>query len=254
MWYGRPGADTRESLGDRSGTIACVEHIKLDEQPAELHWIRPPRQRRTHESLERLLDVAENLLRDKHFDDIHVREIALRAGTSVAAFYRRFTDKDALLHALHERRCEEAFATADDALSATRWRGATIEEILSAIFPFMIEVVHSSESLDRVIYQRAMSDERMRERSMKLNRHVVSGISVLLLDRESEIRHPDPKTAVSFALIQAAALLIHYYTAGIRDIGPAPMSDSQIARELTTSCLAYLGIPISNSSTEGDQP
>ncbi|MFP6654819.1 MAG: helix-turn-helix domain-containing protein, partial [Myxococcota bacterium] len=60
----------------------------------ELHWIRPPRQARTHQSLERLLDVAERLLRDKPFDELHVRELALRAETSVAAFYRRFKDKD----------------------------------------------------------------------------------------------------------------------------------------------------------------
>lgn len=223
------------------------------ERPKVLHWIRPPRQARTHQSLERLLDVAEFLLRDKDFDDIHVREIALRADTSVAAFYRRFPDKDALLHALHERRCEEAFATADDALSPLRWQGATIAEILCAIFPFMIGVVHSNESLDRAIYQRAMFDEQMRERSMKLNRYVIAGISDLLVERVDEIHHPDPRTAVSFALIQATALLTHHYTAGIRDIGSTPMSDARIARELTTSCLAYLGISNPYSSTQGDQ-
>lgn len=222
-------------------------------QAKELHWIRPPRQLRTHQSLERLLDVAELLLRDKDFDDIHVREITLRADTSVAAFYRRFTDKDALLHALHERRCEEAFATTDDALSKVRWHGATIAEILCAIFPFMIDVVHSNEGLDRAIYQRAMTDELMRERSMKLNRYVVAAISDLLVERTDEIHHPDPKMAISFALIQATALLVHYYTAGIRDIGSAPMSDTEVARELTTSCLAYLGIPNLYSSIEGDR-
>jgi hypothetical protein len=31
------------------------------------------------------------------------------------------------------------------------------------------------------------------------------------------------------------------------------MSDAQIARELTTSCLAYLGIPNSQSSIQGDR-
>ena len=222
--------------------------------PTDLHWIRPPRQARTHQSLERLLDVAEVLLRDKDFDDIHVREIALRADTSVAAFYRRFTDKDALLHALHERRCEEAFATADYALSPVRWQGATIAEILSVIFPFMIDAVHSSESLDRAIYQRAMTDELMRERAMKLNRYVIAGISELLIDRADEIQHPDPRTAISFALIQATALLIHYYTAGIRDVGSAPMSDREVARELTTSCLAYLGISNPTSFIQGDRP
>lgn len=224
-------------------------------QPKDLHWIRLPRQARTHQSLERLLDVAELMIRDKNFDDVHVREIALRADTSVAAFYRRFPDKDALLHALHERRCEEAFATTDDALSPTRWQGATIEEILCTIFPFMIEVLRSNESLDRAIYQRAMTDELMRERSMKLNRYVIAGISELLIERGEEIHHPDPQAAVSFALIQATALIIHYYTAGIRDIGSAPMSDGQIARALTTSCLAYLGIPNLHSSiSEGDRP
>lgn len=223
------------------------------EATRDLHWIRPPRQRRTHQSLERLLDVAERLLRDKNFDDIHVREIAVRADTSVAAFYRRFTDKDALLHALHERRCEEAFATADDALSSARWQGATIAEILCTIFPFMIDVVHSNESLDRAIYQRAMTDEPMRERAMKLNRHVIAGISNLLIERSDEIHHPDPRTAVSFALAQATALLIHGYTAGFRDFGSAPMSDARIAQELTTSCLAYLGVSDPFSSIQGDR-
>lgn len=223
------------------------------EQPRDLHWIRAPRQARTHQSLERLLDVAERLLHDKNFDDIHVREIALRADTSVASFYRRFTDKDALLHALHERHCEEALATADDALSPARWHDATIAEILCAIFPFMINAVHSNESLSRAIYQRAMTDELMRERSMKLNRYVIAGISELMIERIDEIRHPDPRTAISFALVQATALLIHYYTAGIRDVGSAPLSDAKVAQELTTSCLAYLGIANSQSLIEGDR-
>ena len=62
-----------------------------------LHWVILPRQTRTQESYERLLDAAEALLQDKRFEDVHVAEVARRAGTSVAAFYRRFTDKDALL-------------------------------------------------------------------------------------------------------------------------------------------------------------
>lgn len=217
----------------------------MTHRPTELHWIETPRQARTHQSLERMLDVAEILLHDKAFDDIHVRELALRADTSVAAFYRRFKDKDGLLHALHERRCEEAFATADDALSPERWEGASIAEILLTIFPFLIEVMRPNESLYRAIYQRAISDELMRERSIKLDRYVMSGLFELIIARKNEIHHSNPEAAVSFALTQAAALLIQQYTVGIRDMGPVPMSDAMIARELATSCLAYLGAPSS---------
>jgi AcrR family transcriptional regulator len=231
-----------------------IARLMVQQQPKDLRWIRPPRQARTHRSLERLLDVAESLLRDKDFDDIHVRDIADRADASVAAFYRRFKDKDALLHALHERSCEEAFATADDALSPERWQTADIAEILFAIFPFLIEVLQPNESLYRAIYQRAISDEQMRERSMKLTRHVVSRLSDLLIARSDEIHHPTPSTAVPFSLIQAIALLVQHYTVGVKDIGTSPMSDELIARELTTSCLAYLGVPNPHASFQGDRP
>ncbi len=182
------------------------------------------------------------MLRDKEFDDIHVREIALRADSSVAAFYRRFKDKNGLLHALHERGCADAFATADDALSGKRWATSSIPEILSNVFPFLIDVLRHNESMYRAIYQRAISDETMRERSMKLNRYVLSRLSDLLIARREEIRHPDPRTAVTFALTQAVALLTQHYTVGIRDIGPAPLNDDMIANELARSCLAYLGV------------
>jgi AcrR family transcriptional regulator len=229
-----------------------MEDQRMDRQARDLRWIRPPRQARTHQSLERLLDVAQELLRDKDFDDIHVREIAMRAETSVAAFYRRFKDKDALLHALHERSCEEAFATSDDALCPERWEEADISEILHTIFPFLIDIMRLNESLYRAIYQRAICDAAMRERSIKVSRYVVSQMSDLLLARRDEIHHPNPAVAVPFSLIQPIALLVRYYTFGIRDFGPVPMTDAAIAQELVTSSLAYLGVAPPSASLEGD--
>ena len=207
-----------------------------------LHWVRPPRQARTQKHLEHLLDAAEQMLREKVFEDIHVSEIANRAGTSVASFYRRFKDKDALLHALHERFTEECFATADDALAEERWHGAAIVEILIEIFPFLIDVMQSHEGLDRAIYQRGLTDDLMRERSSRLTRYVIDGLSNLLIERRSEIHHPEPERAVRFALLQSVALLVQHYTVGTRDLDSTQMSDDVIARELTTACLAYLGV------------
>ena len=207
-----------------------------------LHWIRPPRQARTQESLERLLDAAEALLRDKRFEDVHVSEVARRAGTSVASFYRRFKDKYALLHALHERLCEEAFATADDALAPERWAGKSIREILETVVPFLIAVLEEREALDHAVYERGLSDEAMRERSNRLLRYVMEGLSELMLARPAEITHPDPERAVSFALVQMVSLLVHTYTVGIRDIELVRSSDTQVAAQLVDSCLAYLRV------------
>ena len=193
--------------------------------------------------MERLLDAASALLRDKQFDDIHVAEIARRADVSVAAFYRRFKDKNALLHALHERLFEEALATADDALDPDRWQGAGIAEILFTTIPFLIESVRRNEALDRAVYRLALHDEAMRERSLRLSRRVVEGLSTLLMDRAEEIHHPRAQMAVSYGLTQAMSAVVQRYTVGNDETPPIHMSDSEFAGELTISMLAYLGVP-----------
>ncbi len=205
-----------------------------------LQWIRPPRQLRTQQSLERLLDAAELLLRDKDFEDIPVSEIALRAETSVAAFYRRFKDKNALLHGLHERFFDEAVATADVTLDARRWDGANIRTILGSIIPFLVEVIQRQEMLQRAVYRLALSDEAMRERSQRLRRHVLGGLSGLLLARRAEIQHPSPEIAVTFGLVQAGALITECYLTGMRDPSLFPANDDSIAEQLVQSLCSYL--------------
>ena len=51
----------------------------------------------------RLLDAAEAIAREKGLAAAGVPEIALRAGTSVGNFYRRFESKEALVDALEQR-------------------------------------------------------------------------------------------------------------------------------------------------------
>jgi len=212
--------------------------MMLQENP--LQWIRPPRQLRTQQSLERLLDAAELLLRDKDFEDIPVSEIALRAETSVASFYRRFKDKNALLHGLHQRFFDEALATADMALDGQRWEGANIREILGSVIPFLIEVIQQQEMLQRAVYRLALSDAAMRERSLRLRRYVLGGLSDLLLARRAEVRHPDPETAIAFGLVQAGALVTECYVTGMRDPSLFPANDDLIAEQLVQSLCSYL--------------
>lgn len=212
----------------------------MSQANSTLEWIRPPRQARTQQSLERFLDAAEALMSQKSFEDVRVADVVERAGSSVAAFYRRFKDKNALLHALHERQCDQALATAEVALDPQRWKQANIQEILAEGFAFVVEILREYESLDRAIHQRALSDGTIWERAVRVRTRLMDSLSQLLLDRRDEIGHPDPPLAVSFALVQAMALLTEYYTVGMREIERVPMNDRMVVDQLLSSCLAYL--------------
>ena len=59
--------------------------------------VRPPKQRRSRESYERVLEAAHTLLEENGFDGFTIQEVAARSGVSVGAIYERFGNKESLL-------------------------------------------------------------------------------------------------------------------------------------------------------------
>src|SRR5690349_6157088 len=64
---------------------------------------RPPRQKRSRASYERVLDAARLLLEENGFEGFTVQEVAARAEISVGAIYERFGNKESLLRVVHGR-------------------------------------------------------------------------------------------------------------------------------------------------------
>jgi AcrR family transcriptional regulator len=205
-----------------------------------LQWVRTPHQARTREGLTRLLDAAEALVTAKGFDDAGIAEIARQAGSSVGAFYRRFADKDGLLHALHERFCDEARATADAALDPARWTGAPTDEVLREFTAFLVQVFREREGFFRAILQRGASDAVVRERTDQLFEHLADRLAALLRGRGGDIAHGDPKLAATVGLRLIIGTLTHTIQAQPHTL---PLSDEQLATELARAFTAYLGVP-----------
>src|SRR3954471_10460908 len=101
---------------------------------------RPPRQARSQMTLDRILDAAERVLDEKSFTEATVAEIMIRAGVTVGAFYRRFPDKDALLHFLDERFFNEVGERGEALLDAERWRGASTADFLTEVARAAVEL------------------------------------------------------------------------------------------------------------------
>lgn len=209
---------------------------------AQMRWIRPVRQLRSQETIERLLDAAEAAIADKGFDDISVAEIARRAGFSVGAFYARFRDKEALFHCLQERFVEEARATAAAVLAPETWKDAGVAEITRETAAFMVRVHRERSGLLREILSRAHCDPVTGQRAERLIAFICQRLQILLLDRAREIGHPEPEVAAGFAF----RLVLGILKEAILFRGPGaygiPGSDERLAAELGRAFLGYLGV------------
>ncbi|HEY8155735.1 MAG TPA: TetR/AcrR family transcriptional regulator [Myxococcota bacterium] len=208
----------------------------------ELHWVRPPRQARSQETLDRILDTAEALVAEKGFEDTPVSEIVQRADSSVGAFYARFHDKEGLLHALYERYYDEAVATAEATLDPARWEGAGTPEMIDAVIHFLVSIFRERRGLMRAFVMRNHTHPEFQARQQRLSHHVIARLCVLLLARREQISHPDPERATRFGMMLVFSALETMILFGEMRSSLLSLSDDGLADELTRSTLAYLGV------------
>ena len=208
----------------------------------DLAWVRPPRQARSQETLDRILDAAETLVAEKGFEDTPVSEIVLRAGSSVGAFYARFHDKEGLLHALYERYYDEAVATAEAALAPARWEGARVAELIPVVIRFLVSIFRERRGLMRAFVVRNHTHPEFQARQQRLSHHVIARLCTLVLAREGELAHPDPARATRFGLMLVFSALETLILFGEMRSSLLSLSDDDLANELTRSTLAYLGV------------
>lgn len=74
----------------------------VEQEPQAPRW-RLPKQARSRERFDRILDAAAELFAEIGYDSVTADDIAARADTSVGGLYRFFPDKLAIFHALADR-------------------------------------------------------------------------------------------------------------------------------------------------------
>jgi len=203
--------------------------------------VQIPQQTRSRKTMNRILDVSQSLLEEKGFDELTIAEIVQRAGCSVGAFYGRFRDKDALLHALDERFFQEFIAESEAILDVRRWEGKPIAEIIEAAIAFLMDVYGKQRGVLRALSLRARlnHDVRFGEREQTAW-ELFPRLQELLLARADEIAHPNPELAVRLGFLQVFYALREVLLWGHLKSGFS-ISNDQLVSELARSYLAYLG-------------
>jgi len=85
------------------------------------------------------LDAAEELLMARGFAEITVPQIASHAESSVGAFCARLRDKD-VLHARHQRTCDDAYATMGKGLDPAEWEGEGAAGIIEVFVASLVDL------------------------------------------------------------------------------------------------------------------
>lgn len=208
----------------------------------QMRWVRPPRQSRSQESLERILDAAEEIITEKGFEQATVAEIARRANSSVGAFYGRFREKEDLFRCLLDRFCEEALATAAEVLRPERWSGHSVRQILAETVPFLVAVCCQKRGLMRAFIVQGTKDPEFARRFVPLRISMADHLRAVLLaeEHQHEVRHPDPEFAILLGLkmlLCTLDMMTLYESVAWGDMAPG---QEKFSNELSRVVYSYL--------------
>lgn len=204
-------------------------------------WIRPAHQRRSQRVLEAILDATLRLLNEKPFDEIRVLEICERASCSPPSFYRRFRDKEALLHAVHERHVAFVVEGVRRLLGPECWENRSLSEVIRHFVHGMIEVESQVTGLRITATRRAAADPRFAERIREIRSAVFSGLHELLQARCSEHGQGDPEAAAGFLVRLVTGSAFNYFEYRDIDEPALPLTRQGLERQLTRAVQSYLG-------------
>jgi len=216
--------------------------------------VRPPKQARSRETLDRIARAALQLMEEGGVEKATVRAIGSRAGVSVGSFYARFAGRDDLIRYLQDRIWAEARDRWDTALKQQDWTALSMEQVVEGVVGLLLRSFRADYNQREVLGRERRQDEEGPRRVFEFHQHILSTVSPLFLAHRQEITHPDPEWAIRlgyrFAVGAIREILELEGAVGIVD-GAA--NAEAIVPEMARAWLAYLGGgPESRSGTAGE--
>ncbi|MFJ1466289.1 TetR/AcrR family transcriptional regulator [Massilia orientalis] len=201
---------------------------------------RAPKQGRSRQSFERIIEATIESLRERPYDQITLAEICQRAGVSTGALYGRVTGKDELLRAVQVQflaRLGEEF-TDEAQRIATSAHG--LAEVVPAVVAGLGRLLKENAAVLRSFMLRSSADEVIAAAGRKSAQENHAKFSRLVEACGGEIRHPKPARA-----IEASMTLIYASQArflGLDSVGGLGDASrwNDMLEDLSDMMLAYL--------------
>lgn len=199
--------------------------------------VRPPQQRRSRESYERVLDAAYRLLEENGFEGVTVQEVATRSGVSIGAIYERFGNKETLLRSVHARLMEEMTPSPD---GGEEGEFADAAEAIAAAVAAVARSMTGHQKALRAFMHLGAVDEVISARGSEASIALSKAFKLVLRPYVDAMPHPQPEVALDVAFRMTYSTLARQVMYGPVFESDRRLGWQRLTDELTGACTAYL--------------
>lgn len=199
-----------------------------------------PKQQRSRETLDRVLEAATELLQEVGYDEMRIAEVGERASVGSASIYARVGSKYGLLLAVQARMVGELDREAVELLEPLRDSDGALGELVLAAVTVVGELFRRHESLLRVFMAHADHDATVTESGSDSTVRLRDLFAGVLLARGGEITHPEPEKAVDVSFRMVYDTLARRVIRGPGWESRRELAWDELVQELALAATAYL--------------
>lgn len=206
---------------------------------------RKPKQTRSRESFDRVLDAATRILEEGGLPALTLSEVSRKSKVSIGSIYCRVDGKEDLLRAVQARalaQMEHEFALL---VTRVRRRQLPLRELAPTMVRELGNFLRRHAQLLSAFMQQAVSDPVLQETGGRSWQQTALDFKQVLLDRRDEFGHPDPEHAAEMSFVVVYGCLARFL--GFNTFGDAQglQADwNELTEDLGLMVLAFLAMDL----------
>lgn len=202
--------------------------------------IRPPKQRRSREAWNRVLDTGVELLEDGGYEAFTIAAVCDRAGVAPPAIYARTSTKDALFLAVYEHGIARLRAEQEVFADGNHWAGLEPDTLVRSAVAEMIGISLRHTRFLRAIVLTSAAHPEVQRRGSRYSRELGERFATVLRPLAGMITHADPEAAIwsSFDTLFAASMIRVAYGPGFATA--VPVDDHRFIVDMEETAVRYL--------------
>jgi AcrR family transcriptional regulator len=256
-----PSAVSSECIDDRGAGVTGPADA-LNRTSVRVHWqsveqqrdislehARKPKQTRSRQSFDRVLDAATNILDEKGFSGLTLTQVSKQSRVSIGSIYCRVDSKEDLVRAVQARALEEMDHEFAMLVNRVRRKSLPLRTLVPTIIRELALYLRRHAPLLRAFMQQATHDPVVEAVGKKSFQQNALDFKLILLDRHAEFRHPDPEHAAAMCFTVVYGSLARYLGLG------APGEDegewNRLIEDLGVMALGFLIVDLKQVTLTG---
>jgi AcrR family transcriptional regulator len=164
-------------------------------------FARKPKQTRSQQSYDRMLEAATKILNEGGLQELTLAEVSRRSKVSIGSIYCRVDGKEDLLRAVQVRSMAQMDREFALLLTRVRRRALPLRELVPTMVRELGNFLRRHSHLLSAFMQQAATDPVIQTTGAKSWQQTALDFKLILLERRAEFGHPDPEHAAEMCFL-----------------------------------------------------